>query len=438
MEEGEDEVELVNKVEVNIKKRRLQTCPHSIHALIKSKCFLPLFDHAVVQMRNLRFWGSRFVAFHLSNILFNNKPLPEINKDYIRRILVCIADGNNTSPDLELQQSVSQWKLATKNVSSAFNPNIAGLNTITTSTTEEYFTSFKNYQLYGLQMHWSYLVYLQNDISKKYARAVVATIMKELDLSTMESIDTLDDLSDIKASILENLTTLKDNLKQEVILNLKSLKNLTIWHYQILQKIQSLDCGFEIKQFSIAPLASGSLPFIEVCKKSMEDLLCFVVSPNSNGLFNKTLKSKIIWEYFDFKDAKLPNRKKVLELFKSINLYEIFKIPQRLNWEHSPTFKTDGHRLHCIWQCSVNLTKKITLKDFEERRATREINEMKWEEELTRVNNLNKNNMIKWESEQLPKIKWKTLKKRYQTLLDTHSDAISSIEVENKLDELRR
>ena len=70
----------------------------------------------------------------------------------------------------------------------------------------------------------------------------------------------------------------------------------------------------------------------------------------------------------------------------------------------------------------MNLTKNITLKDFEERRATREINEMKWEEELTRVNNLNKNNnMIKWESEQLPKIKWKTPNKRHQRFLDTHS-----------------
>lgn len=377
MEKDVDDTEvLTNSIEY--KFRRMQTIPCSLHRTLVSKSIIPLFDYAVVQMRGLRFWGSRFFAFHISRLIEENLPIPSFTSSSILPFVKCIAEGTRPVKDTDLAESIVLWKktLAFEKDDSTI-PSIRGLNTISTKTVEEYFVSFENYHVYGLQSHWSRLIARTYDLSKKRASAVVHYIIGKTSLTPLDTLNTLDVFTDSEQESLRKIGDEEVSLIGD-IKNLNTLEGRIKWHACIAKRLANPENTDTMKPvlISLAPFCSASLPFITVCKQSMGDLLAFSKSRNSDHLLTATEKHRI---YLDFLYNICPQNDN--EKYSTIDTY--FKLPNRTGgWVLSPTFKTDGHTLHLIWQKEIIRSKSVTLKEWTAYKEKEEKKQQTWQNEV--------------------------------------------------------
>ena len=183
---------------INYEFRRLQTVPCSLHKMVQSRSILPLLDYAVVQMRGVRYWGSRFIAFHLARLLHEGRDLPSLTKTTILPILKCVADGSRPAKDADVAESFRVWSSALADTPQLHSPSIRGLNTISTKTAEEYFVAFQNYHLFGLQSHWVRVMSRRYEISKKWSQIAVRCLVEKAALVCLDTFGTMDDLTQAK------------------------------------------------------------------------------------------------------------------------------------------------------------------------------------------------------------------------------------------------
>lgn len=415
-----------NEIQAAFSFRVLSTTPCCLNSVIRHRAYLPMFDYAVTQMRNLRFWGSRFVNFHLSRLLSEKKELPTIDNYYIRAMMVSIAKGALNTKDPDIQDSLDIWNgsIVANHPDDTLLPSIVGLNTITTSTTDEYFVAFKNYHLYALQKHWAYLIHQKYQVSKKYSNCIVISIFLMFNQEVITSETSLDEIYEnapLKLrQILEDIKSRELN-RLKLSTRIQCLNGRLQIHRSIILEIERLNTG---KAISIAPVATARLPFVEFCHKSIENLICFVISKQSKNTFLPGLRNSLLMDYFRIpknSPLKIPDKgEEVKTLIDTIPLYDIFRIPKRSNWEYSPTFKTDGYRLHIIWQKQIQKNYTTTPEAIDKRDQTIARNEFAWEDELSKIYEYNCKEILK------DKPKLKTPDKRKRLFLDKQLAVYSS------------
>lgn len=355
---------------IEYETRRLQTIPCSLYGCIKDTSICHFIDYAVEEMRYLRFWGSRFMGFHLSRLLHERLPLPKMTDKTLRATFICVAKGAFSSKDERVVESLKMWKEALGDTVRL--PSIRGLNTITTSSFEEYFVSFENYHLYGMQQHWSYLVSMKYELSRKHANMVVRKICESFELDVLETFKSCDD-SYVSKVTRDRVLRFVDTEKKECPPSLATLEDKVKWHYGIANRIHNLESVRTKKLISMTPLCSGSLPFIEVCKKSMSDLVKFATSKNSHSIIKADIRTRFIHACYEFGSEQ------------SAKIDTMFRLPNRANWSLSPTIKTDGYGVCLIWQKNETIRKKVTPEVYAKHHEKKNLTIMKWEDELSRA-----------------------------------------------------
>ena len=350
--------------EISIPFRRLQTIPCSLHSHLQYPGLIPVLTYAAEEMRNLRFWGSRFLQYHLVRLLQEERPLPvwETKASFLP-FLKSIADGSRPPKDEALSTSLAQWKEA---LSTAGVPvvSIRGLNTISTKTCEEYFVSFENYHLYGLQQHWARFVAQQHAISRKRARMVIRRVFEDKNLKCFETFGRLEEVSHNEGRMVLEQIAQTEGLRFQ---NLACLTGRLSAHYELAKLLEQRADPIRI---AMAPLCNAQISFVTVCKKSLGDLFAWVKSKNSDHVLGLDAKHRIAIE------GCLPT-----ETETTIPIEHIFSLPRRSNWTMSPTFRTDGYALHLIWQRDASVKRLVSKTTFDKHQARAEKKENTWREE---------------------------------------------------------
>ena len=374
---------MADDVFIEYTSRRLQTVPCSLHGHIRHKSIIHLLNHACKEMRLLRLWGSRFMAFHLARMLSENKDLPETMTNYtLRSMFVCVAKGSRETKDKDVIESLDLWKKSCGDDVSF--PCINGLNTITTSTFEEFFVSFENYHKYAMQHHWAYLVSRLYSIPKKQSRMVIRSICDKFKVDAHSDMDSMDD--DSTNITVEDKEKLQKIVDEELRFlpcydeqnNLTQLRYCVLLHYKIAKRIQEVtenqltrvDSKFKnsSKMFAMTPFCNAQIPSVQFCKKSICDLIAFAKSKNSQSVIKDYVRRNVVEAFKNFKELK-----------------DLFILKNRKEWILSPTFKTDGYLLCLIWQKEVTRKKYVTQKEYIKHCEKKEIMLMKWEDEVSRA-----------------------------------------------------
>ena len=351
--------------------RRLQTIPCSLYGHVKDTSICNVIDYAVEEMRSLRFWGSRFMGFHITRLLHQNIPLPTMTDKTLRSTFVCVAQGARPSKDEEVSKSLDLWNSALGDTSKVKLPSIAGLNTITTSTFEEYFVSFKNYHLYGMQQHWSYFISMKYDLTKKKAGMVVRHICESYKLNVFETMSSMDNdevTRDTKTEVLRVADLEKQNCP-----SLSTLEEQVKWHYCLANRLKNLEVDRAKKLVAMAPFCSGQLSYVEICKKGMSDLVHFATSAKSDGIIKSEVKRRFVQQCYEFASKE------------GAHIDTLFNLPNRNNWVLSPTFKTNGYALSLIWQKNGIRRKKVTPKKYAEHCEKKKVLLKTWDDEVARA-----------------------------------------------------
>lgn len=358
----EDSVTRNMECEITLPFRRLQTVPCSLYTHLKYPSLRPVFDYAAKEMRNLRFWGSRFLQYHLVRLLEEERPLPvwETKASFLP-FLKSVAEGARPPKDEELSISLARWK-AELDIANVPAASIRGLNTISTKTCEEYFVSFEKYHLYGLQQHWARVVAKQYALSRKRARMVIRRVFEEKNLGCFEPFGRLEECThEEERSGLEEIARTEGNRFQ----HLETLTGRLSAHYEVAKLLEQKENPVRI---AMAPLCNAHIAFVTVCKQGLGDLFAWVKSKHSDRVLGLDAKSGIAVE------GCLSNE-------KTIPIESIFSLPRRSNWTMSPTFRTDGYALHLIWQRDASVRRAVSRSAFEKHQAREERKESKWREE---------------------------------------------------------
>ena len=360
--EPEPEPEPEPEREITIPFRRLQTVPCSLHGHLQYHALIPVFDYAAEEMRNLRFWGSRFLQYHLVRLLQEELPLPvwKTTASFLP-FLKSVAEGARPPKDPALQISLAEWKAA---LDTAERPvaNIRGLNTISTKTCEEYFVSFKNYHLYGLQQHWSRVVAEEHALTRKRARVVIRMVFEEKNLECFDTFGRLEEINEKDRAVLEEIAQ-KEGAR---FADIATLNGRLSAHYEIAKILERREQPLRI---AMAPLCNAHISFVTVCKQGLGDLFAWVKSKHSDHVLGLEAKNRIAIE------GCLPTTKETMPI------ESIFSLPKRSNWTLSPTFRTDGYALHLIWQRDASVRRMVSNEIWEKHHAHAEQKESKWREE---------------------------------------------------------
>ena len=368
-----------NTFTIDYEFRRLQTIPCSLHKLLQSKSILPLIDYAVVQMRGLRYWGSRFMAFHLARLLEEGRELPCLTKTTILSMVKCVADGSGSLKDADVTESIRIWKLALSDTQDLHIPSIRGLNTISTKTVEEFFVAFQNYHLFGLQNHWTRLISRRYGVSKKSSMTIVRLFMEKVQLACLDTFPSIESLSKATQRQLIILFEMEEAVLGDIA-KLKTLAGRIRWHSSLASRLANPHLpDMEPIHIGLSPLCSASLPFITICKKSMDDLLQFSRSKNSDHVLGVGEKHKI---YLDFLEVIVDNKSVLFGKGDTHSIGTYFKLPHRKRWTMSPTFRTDGYALHLIWQTPITTRKSVKQREWSihQKKIARKL--QTWQDEL--------------------------------------------------------
>lgn len=122
---------------VNYQLRKPSAIPIGLGGLVTTSGWLKLIRYAVYQMKQTRYYASRFINLHFTRLLNENKPLGILTKTGLRSTFLCIVDGCKGQLNPEVDISRKLWLGLTK-----AKPSLRGLNTIATKTFETYYICF--------------------------------------------------------------------------------------------------------------------------------------------------------------------------------------------------------------------------------------------------------------------------------------------------------
>ena len=162
---------------INYETRKLSAIPIGIVSVF-SQVWRTQIARACQNMRDLRFYGSRFINLHFLRCIHENIPI-NVTESSLRRWFVAIARGARVS-DPSVIASLKVWNSCCPEKYKS--PDIRGMNTITTKTFEAYWTAFNNYHTYGLLDHYVSCLRLQHALSKRAAISIAVDIFQRLEM----------------------------------------------------------------------------------------------------------------------------------------------------------------------------------------------------------------------------------------------------------------
>ncbi len=342
-------------IKVPFQMRKVSVQPRGLRNIVNNSTWTVLIDHAVLNIRNLRYFGSRLIHFHLTRI-FNNKTASDANivlidTNYLRRLFTCLADGSRIPKDNDIRESLKQWcSITDGKIDQRFQPSIRGLNTITTKAFETYQVAFESYHTYGMFAHYQRVVSVRQKISMKMAEKYAACVFDYLGITLKPEISEKygDDLR----------KTINDDYTQAEIIEMKEWKKDT----SVLSLSERIHMHFYIanylekhlgRQISMAPLCNTKLPCIELCTKALQDLYKYAISKHG---------------------AMLVSEKQITGLCCPDSIYDILitnKIQQKLNQgKYMITMMTDGILVNMLWCKNVTCERTITnIKKYKKNQA---------------------------------------------------------------------
>ena len=298
-----------NKVPYAFEQRSMSVIPYGIRSTIKSNAWRKILSYVAGQMRDLKFYASRFISMHILRILNQEKltnqtlQLPT-SKTMLCQLFKCISYGSKEPKCDIAKESLKIWNDLCKSTNIKL-PNIQNSNTVSTKVFEDYFVAFENYHKYGLCDHYVRMIRSKYDLSKKMAIHVTCLVFKSINLPVKQNIEDTCENSSIKKTkefvIARDTELVKMNTWKEKV---KTLDGKIRLHHMIL-------CNSE-KNASIAPLCASQLPFIPVCLKTLQDLYRIPFSkkhPFQINIDSNFVRPEHVTDILSHKDMKKLNKK---------------------------------------------------------------------------------------------------------------------------------
>jgi hypothetical protein len=282
-------------------------------------------------MKLLRYFGSRMINLYLIKVLNSNGEL-NITENILRNVFTSIAEGCRgvNKRDLYHSEVLIDW-----NMICSVKPNILGLNTICSKTFNTYWTAFKNYHTYALFQHYKRYIAMKHVMSMKAAEIVATAIFQELKIKLRADID----LEYMKSKQDEYTTYINAERQEFSSIKKYDLNDLIKFHFRIINWLNSHNG----KQFSIAPLCSMKIPFIELCKQGL------------NRLYKYSLKEECPVKLTDTEYMEM----------KPINTVKEFLNPKVVKKKRDIlTFVTDGIITYLLWSKTLDLTRTVNKKQY--------------------------------------------------------------------------
>lgn len=361
------------KIPYSFDQRIVSSIPYGINSIIKNSIWRKILSYSVCQMRNLRFYASRFIGFHVLRAL-NEENIKEssklcMSKTCLRQLFKCIAH-HSSSPKCEFaRQSLASWKeICAKN--DIKMPSIQYLNTMSTKIFEEYYVSFSNYHKYGLVDHYIRMVREKYDLSKKMAIHVAGIVFGELKLPLKENLQDTYENSSIRMTskfivARDEELLLVNSWKEQVT----TIEGRIRFHHMILKNTIN-------RSASIVPLCGSELPFVPVCFRTLEDLYKL-----------SSLKT------FDLKCDITP-----LTFDKPTSLYDILShknMSKLKRGYYIRTLRTNGVVVNVLWSKNIVVKTLLTKRKYDTLQKNtskyQEAKKKKIEECMMKYGKVNKN-----------------------------------------------
>jgi len=337
----EDDDEETDGIKVPFLMRKVSVIPCGIRGILVDKSWSLLINRAVTNARNVRYLGSRFINFHLTRLLHENKSLGKIDNPSLRRLFLCLATGTHPLADEESNKSIKKWHKITKcKLDDDMQSNVRGLNTIMTKTFETYHTAFKSYHTYGLFDHYKRLVAIRCKLSMKNAKECAAHIFVKLKIDLKPEIEEL-----YKDTLTKGITN--EHIDSEIVQmqewvadtgSLDLERRIQMHYYIACQLEQCSD-----RKIAMAPLCSMKLPYIELCAKAVQDLYKFAISKKGASIMTEEQACQL----------KQPER--ILDILIQKRVRR--KLDQGC---YMITLMTDGITANLVWCRDVTCIRKIT------------------------------------------------------------------------------
>jgi len=343
--------------------RKPSAIPSGLSSTVSTKAWLTLIRYAVSQMKEIRYYASRFMNLHLTRLLENKLPLGDLSKIGLRSTFLCIAEGSKGKLNPAVQDSRKLWQQLTK-----AKPSIRGLNTIATKTFETYYIAFKNYHTFGLFQHYKRHLVIKHKVSMKNAQVIAIALFTELKIDIMPSILKDEEFNYVNNKLKSVIEQEKQDMKAWFMLPSMTLEAKVKLHFEIAKSNEKQEAS---RLFSIAPLCSSTSPFIELCSKSIEDLYRFSLSKKHCHL--QITSSEIL----DL--AKASNT--LLGIFKPEKIAKKLKQGQTML-----TVMTDGITLYCLWckeiHCQKTMNETAYQKHLQNKSRYQKEKQIKMDEQL--------------------------------------------------------
>ena len=254
--------------------------------------------------------------------------------------------------------------------------DVRGSNTIVTSTWNEYFVNLENYHSYAITDHIGWMLRWKNKELKKWESDMMARkISIDIGIKSRPSHDDDDTFSwtpsseDVGAIYLKELEWCSNALP-ETVGKKKDLGPLITLHYRILEVLNGID---DAPAFTIMPIAHKSLPFITLCKKSLEEL-----------------RSYVSGKHCPLSECKKKKVKKLYSKFPSIECSDVLKLDKyvkttpfvKFGIDYGPTFLTNGVYVNMPWQYRYTHCKTYTDKEYTNYLKSKEEYELKKKEKI--------------------------------------------------------
>ena len=324
--------------------RKVFMIPYSAHKAIHYKGYVKMCRHICRQMRNLRWYGSRFANFHFRRMVNEGKNINTLKATKIRQIFVAL-DKHARVKDEEVQESLRLWK-EKFGVKEYFS--IAGLNTITTKVWEEYHVGLQQHQTYTVADHLGrFLRWKHKKLSTKESVMIANHVFAELKLATPPS---------YKDSTLSSFEAIIESTKTWISSIIRDDESLVLLHYKILQELAEIE---DAPLFHLTPLCSTKNAFFELSVKALSDLHKAVESG---------LKKNICVFGLSINEMKGVQKRGALTIEQFLDDEGVRrKSMKRIEYDYGPTIITDGYQLQIPWQHYATFHKKYTAEEYEER-----------------------------------------------------------------------
>ena len=330
-------------IKVPFTMRKVSVQPRGLRGIINNPVWSVLIDYAVLNVRNMRYFGSRLIHFHLTRILGNkqNSNIGSIDTNYLRRLFTCESDGSRPPKDDDIRESLEQWNSITNGkIDHKFQPSIRGINTITTKAFETYLIAFEAYHTYGMFFHYQRLVSMRQNISMKMAEKYAAGVFNLLGIQLKPEI--LEKYGDNLSKIInEDCTMAEITIMKEWKSDsgTSSLSDRIQMHYYIAKELEKR-LG---RYISMAPLCNTKLPCIELCTKALQDLYKYAISKRG---------------------ATLVSEKHITGLCYPESIYDILverQLKQKIKQgKYMITMMTDGILVNMLWCKNIICERTVT------------------------------------------------------------------------------